>query len=303
MRLDRLAKNVPHETTYVATVYLRDAVVPVEPSLTRHISCGVRTDGTMARESELTCPSGLRIRMRGIKGKDLDGLRDKRKVANGEAIGELLNNCTIEVLERAIYGKLPNFNWADVLIGDRMKAVIALREVSAGDVFDFRTRCRDTDCKEMIDWTLNLSELPVKELTPEAAEKFLNGNSFETAIEEKVVRFKLNTGRDQARLIKMASQMDAQAESRRRDGAAPAPEGRAVLGVYSRLISVDGVDNVMKWLLSLDLADITMLVKAMDAVDCGIDTTIEVICSGDNGCGLKQAVELPLDSTFFSPRT
>lgn len=257
----------------------------------------------MARETILTCPSGLRIRMRGIKGIDLDGLRDKRKVANGEAIGDLLTNCTIEVLERAIYSKLPNFHWADVLIGDRMKAVIGLREVSAGDVFDFRTRCRDSNCREMIDWTLNLSELPVKELTPEAAEVFLNGNSFETSIEETTVRFKLNTGRDQARIIKMAAQMDAQAEARRRDGAALPAEGRAVLGVYSRIISVTGVDNVMKWLLGLDLADISALVKSMDRVDCGIDTTIEVICSGPDGCGLKQAVELPLDSTFFSPRT
>lgn len=259
----------------------------------------------MARETELTCPSGLKIRLRGIKGKDLDGLRDKRRVANGEAISSLLDDCTLEVLDRSIYAKLQNFVWADALIGDRMKAVISLREVSAGDVFNFRVRCRDSGCRQMIDWELNLSELPVRMLPSESAEKFLAGTPFEATVDGSLVKFKLNTGRDQTRLLKLASQMDAQAESRRRDRnrEEAAPEGRAMLGVYSRIVSVDGQDNVMQWLTGLDLADINGLVRTMDKADCGVDTTIEVICSGPEGCGMRQAVELPLDSTFFSPPT
>lgn len=254
----------------------------------------------MAREIELNCPSGLRVKLRGIKGKDLDGLRDKRKVATGEAISTLLDSCTLEILDRAIYEKLTTFAWADALVGDRMKAVVALREATSGDAYDFRLRCRDPECRELIDWSLNLSELPEKKLTPEDAAAYLDGNSFETRINDTLVKFKLRTGRDQVQMLKRVAQMDA----RMRDSKGPrqqqsAAEGRAVIGLYFRIISVEGVDNVMNWLGDLDLSEITQLNKAMDAVDCGLETTIEVICSGMNGCGLRQAVELPLDSTFF----
>lgn len=253
----------------------------------------------MARETELNCPSGLRVRLRGIKGKDLDGLRDKRKVASGEAISTLLDDCTLEVIDRAIYEKLPTFSWADALVGDRMKAVVALREATSGDDYDFRLRCRDPECRQMIDWTIKLSELPEKKLTAETAETYLAGNVFETQIGDSLVKFKLRTGRDQARLLKQISQMDAVSRDSSKGKPQPSAEGRAVIGVFARIISVEGVINVMNWLGELDLSEITQLTKAMDEVDCGLETTIEVVCSGMDGCGLKQAVELPLDSTFF----
>jgi hypothetical protein len=258
----------------------------------------------MARETELTCPSGLRVRLRSIKGKDLDGLRDKRKVATGEAISTLLNECTLEVLDAAIYKDLPTaFSWADTLIGDRMKAIVALRQATSGEEYDFRLRCRDPECREMIDWTINLSDLPEKRLTPENAAVFLSGNVFETLINDTLVKFKLRTGRDQAKLQKQILQMDAAARDHDKKNRQSA-ENRAVIGVFARIISVDGVTNVMDWLGELDLSEINQLSKAMDAADCGIETTIQVVCENvnGNGCGLKQEVELPLDSTFFQQR-
>jgi hypothetical protein len=251
----------------------------------------------MARELELECPSGLKVRLRGIKGKDLDGLRDKRKVANGEAMSELLDACTLEVLERAIYEKSPAFVWADALIGDRMKAMVTLREATSGGEYDFRLRCRDKDCRQMIDWTIDLKDLIVKKMSPESAATYLAGNVFETTIHDAVVKFKLRTGRDEARLLKLAAQMDA--STRDANGKQKTQAGRTLLGVTARIISIEGVDNVSSWLGDLDLSEITQLQKSMDAADCGVETTIEVVCSGEDGCGLRQEVELPLDSTFF----
>lgn len=243
----------------------------------------------MARETELTCPSGLRVRMRGIKGKDLDGLRDKRRVASGEAISDLLDACTIEVLDRAIYDRLPSFAWADALVGDRTRAIVSLRETTSGGEYDFRLRCRDKECRQMIDWTLNLGDLPIKPLSRESAETFLAGNVYETTLNDTLVKFCLNTGRTQARILKLAAQHDSKVQK-------SSSEGRMMLGLAGKIISVGGVDNVMAWLGELDLLDIRQLVEAMDAVDCGVETAIEIVC---DECGLKQEVELPLDSTFF----
>jgi hypothetical protein len=247
----------------------------------------------MAREIELTCPSGLQVRLRSVKGRDLDGLKDKRRVQTGEAISQLLDDCTLEVLERSIYTKAPAFKWADALVGDRMKAIVGLRGATTGDEFEFRIRCQDKECRQMIDWSLDLNTLDVKPLSEESKATFLEqGNSFMTAVAGPIVHFRLSTGRDQIKLAKFAQAIKQPRASN--------DESRLLLGVASRIVQVDGVDDVMKWLGDLDLGEISALIKAMDAVDCGVETGIEITCSGDNGCGLIQQVELPLDSTFFA---
>jgi hypothetical protein len=257
----------------------------------------------MAREIELECPSGLVVLARGVKGKDLDGLRDRRKVASGEAISSLLDDCTLEVRERSIYGKLPNFTWADTLVGDRTFAVIGLRQITAGPTYDFRVRCQDRECREMIDWTIELNELPIKRLSPESAERFQAGNVFETTLDGKVIKFSLPTGRSQTKLVKYAATLDAQARQKRDNGeesnGASSQEGRALLGLAGKIVSVQDVTNVMTWLGELDLKDIGDLSRTMDKVDCGVETGIMVECAGPRGCGLRQEVELPLDSKFF----
>lgn len=249
----------------------------------------------MSRMTELTCPSGLRLKMRGLKGKDLDGLRDKRRVASGESLSELLNDCTIEVADRAIYAGAEKFDWADALLGDRMHAIVGLRSATNGDEYDFRIRCSDAGCRQMIDWTVDLKDLPVKLLPEASKETFLNGNRFETTAMDKRVIFKLTTGRDQASLARKVAQIRQASKSKQGE------HERWLLAVAERIVEVDGVDRVLDWLEDGDLLDIRKLVKDMDAADCGVETGIEIACMGARGCGLEQEVNLPLDSTFFAP--
>lgn len=250
----------------------------------------------MSRMTELTCPSGLRLKLRGLKGKDLDGLRDKRRVASGESISELLNDCTIEVIDRGIYtGGSEKFNWADALLGDRMHAIVGLRSATNGDEYDFRVRCSEPDCRQMIDWTINLSDLPVKSLSAESRAIWQNGNRFETTSMGRRVIFKLTNGRDQMALARKVAQIRVAGKSKQGE------RERWLLAVAERIVEVEGVDSVLEWLEDGDLLDIRRLVKDMDAVDCGVETGIMIACAGSNGCGLEQEVNLPLDSTFFAP--
>lgn len=258
----------------------------------------------MSREMEFPCPSGLRVKLRGVKGKDLDGMRDRKRVASGEAVSKLLDDCTLEVADRSIYTKLPNFTWADTLVGDRTHAIISLRQITAGATYDFRTRCADRDCRQMIDWTIELSDLPIKELSKESAERFLAGNVFETSLNGTAIKFALPTGRSQTKLVKYAAQLDANARQKadrtgEREGGASSSEGRTLLGLAGKIISIDGASNVLAWLGEQDLNDIADLRRTMDDVDCGVETGIEIECAGLEGCGLRQEIELPLDSKFF----
>lgn len=233
--------------------------------------------------------------MRSLKGKDIDKLRDRRKAASGEALMSVLDDATVSILEKSIYSKLPNFTWHDVLIGDSTRATIALRQATSGDEYNFNVRCGDRSCRQPIRWTLNLSELEVRKLPPASAETFLNGNIFEATLAGTKLRYRLNTGRSRTLALKYAQILD----SRSRDKEDESHENRALFSLASKIISVDGVDNVLEWLEEQYLDDITKLVTTIDASDCGVETSVLVVCSGKNGCGMKQEVELPLDRNFF----
>lgn len=248
----------------------------------------------MSRETEITCPSGLQVVMRSLKGKDIDKLKERRKMATGEALMQVLDDCTVKVIEKSIYDKLPTFSWMDALIGDSTRAIVALRQATSGDEYDFNVRCSDRSCRQPIRWSLNLSDLVTRKLPPTSAEAFLNGNVFEAELGGTKIRYRLNTGRSRSLALKYAAQLDA----RKKDDEA-STEGRALFGLATKIISIDGVDNVLEWLNDQYLDEIEKLAKKMDSTDCGVETTIHVVCSGTNGCGLKQEVELPLDRTFF----
>lgn len=248
----------------------------------------------MARETEVTCPSGLQVVLRSLKGKDIDKLRDKRRMATGEALWSVLDDCLVRVIEPSIYSKLQKFTWAETLIGDQTRAIIALRQATSGNSYEFTARCVDRGCRQRIEWTLELDQLPIKQLPPKSAEIFLNGNIFETELNGTKIKYRLNTGRTRAQAIKYAQQLDARASEK--EGPA---EGLALFGLASKIVSIDGVDNVLDWLNDQYLDDINLLAQRIDESDCGVETSIHIVCSGPNGCGLKQETELPLDKTFF----
>lgn len=145
----------------------------------------------------------------------------------------------------------------------------------------------------MIDWSLDLNELPIKVLPEESKRLFVDGNRFQGHACDHDFTYKLRTGHDQLAFAKAALQ-----RAQRKKG--PTDRERTLLGVASRIVEVDGVDNILEWLEDQDLLDLRELIREMDSNDCGIETSIEVVCSGPNGCGLQQEVELPLDGRFFA---
>lgn len=180
-------------------------------------------------------------------------------------------------------------DWRRVLKGDLVAGMLHLTRVSItdGDDYGFDVPCRS--CGKSIPWELQLSDLPVRVLPEKSIEKIRAGEPFEASVAGKKVLFDLQT---------VASEEPVLALMRR--------EGRKVVTIVEILAaqvrSVEGVSNDLRarwnWLNDLSLGELQDLQHAVEDVDCGVETNIEIRCS----CNYVQEVDLPLGRRLFEPR-
>lgn len=236
----------------------------------------------------ITCPSGLTGQIRGMKVREERILTDRKLARSGNQVEELLKNCWEETADAGPYdfGE-KNIDWTKVLQGDRFFALLQIRALTYGPDYAFSVPCHNQACRARVDWELNLSELPVRKLSDESREVFINGNRFETTLPDMGNRvwFKLLTGEDERKLPMLKKNAGDRLLS-------------AMLAY--RIVEIEGVENRDKrqFLEDLSLRDADVLVDEFDRVDCGVDTTIEVECPE---CFAVQEVELPFEKTFFMP--
>jgi hypothetical protein len=237
----------------------------------------------------ITCPSGLTGRIRGMKVREERILADRKLAKHGGQMDELLSSCWEETLDPGPYEfpESAKIDWGKVLQGDRFFALLSLRALTYGPEYAFGLGCRSDSCRARIEWEVDLTKLPVRQLSPESRAAFLAGNRFETVLPDSGTRvgFKLLTGADERKLPALQR-------------ATPDRLLSAVLAY--RVLDIDGVDAKGKrqFLEELSLRDADFLVDEFDRVDCGVDTTIEIECPE---CFLTQEVELPFDKGFFLP--
>ncbi len=183
----------------------------------------------------ITCPSGLSGRIRGMKVREERVLADRKLAKSGGQMDELLGSCWEETLDPGPYslsegGKL---DWGKVLQGDRFFALLMVRALTYGPEYAFGVGCRNDACRARIDWELDLTKLPVREFSEESRAAFIGGNRFETTLPDagKRVRFRLLRGEDERKLPALQR-------------AAPDRLLSAVLAY--RVLDIDGVDAKAK---------------------------------------------------------
>jgi hypothetical protein len=237
--------------------------------------------------SEITCPSGLRGTIRKMKVQEARAFVSQRKSA-GDPMGRLLRACWEETLDCAPYEFLDNkVDWSKVLLGDRLYALTTIRIETHGPEYAFSVTCRERDCRQRIEWELNLDELPVRPLSDENKTLFMDGNRFETRLPEadRRVVFRMLLGEDEARLSKIrqrSSEVDL----------------FDLIGF--RVVEIENEDpkNKRKFIDELSVADADFMLDEFDRVDCGIDTAVDIECPA---CGAVQEIELPFGPTFLMP--
>ncbi len=236
--------------------------------------------------TEIVCPSGLALRVRHLRVRLQRLLTDKQLQRRGEQFTRLLTECTEEVLDAGPYelSSAGALDWAEVLEGDRLYALLQIRVATHGPSYAFDVPCPTPSC-DPIAWELDLNDLPVQPLSDDSRARFVAGNRFETRLPhaQRAAWFKLLTGKDErarARLVRQLGDLGA--------------------AIRARVVEVEGVEpnRLSDFVDDLSFADADHLLDVFDQVDCGVETTIDVRCPD---CAATVEVELPFDRGFFLP--
>jgi hypothetical protein len=237
----------------------------------------------------ITCPSGLVGRIRGMKTREERILADRKLAKSGAQLDQILASCWEETVEPGPYPFATDApNWEKVLQGDRFYTLLAIRIASYGPQYDFNVSCANRDCRAVIPWTVDLSVLPVRELSPESRDAFVSGRNFEAMLPRARRRttFRLLTGVDERRM----------ATQRRIAGERPI----STL-LQARIESIERIDAREKsaFIDDLEMEDVSFLLGEFDRVDCGVETEIGIECPE---CYGVMRVELPFERGFFLPQ-
>ena len=229
---------------------------------------------------QIICPSGLTGLMRGLKVREEKLLTDRKNARSASTTDRLLSACWEETLDPGPYdfadGKI---DWDAVLIGDRVYAATQLYALTYGEIFEFSVTCREESCRSKIEWEVDLSTLPLLELSAESRLAFENGNRLETTIPGLNNRlfFRLLTGKDEKRFQQVRKYARGQ--------------NTAAMLAF-KILEIEGVEEKEKrrFVNELSMGVARELLDEFDRHDCGVDTTIEVECPE---CFAAQEVELP----------
>ena len=236
----------------------------------------------------ITCPTGLAGRIRNMKVREERILADRKLAKAGGQMDQIVAACWEETLHHGAYDFGTAVDWNKVLQGDRFYALLMIRALSYGPEYGFSVTCSNSSCRAIVDWEVNLNDLPVKLLSDESRSIFVAGNHFEATLPDagRKVTFRLLTGADEKRI----------AAQRKANG----NEHPITTMLSIRLDSIEGVDarDKKRFIEELAMSDVAFLRSEFDRVDCGVETEIEVECQE---CYSTTRVELPFDKNFFLP--
>lgn len=218
------------------------------------------------------------LKVREITGHEEDMLANRKMAAN-QKINALIAQCTERVGTITDKGKLSQVV-LDMTVGDRLFAIFAIRRVTVGDEYTFEARC--SNCKHTGQYTIDLSTLDVKEM-PDRAKR-----SFDVTLPSsgQQVKFHPMIGREEMKL----QQIDKKGTD------------SLSLAIIVRLDELGGKAPTLGAVKSLNMKDRQFIRTQFDEVEGGIETEIELDCSG---CyqEFKQELDVGQASFFFPSGT
>lgn len=256
----------------------------------------------------IECPSGLSFHARKLRGSEANLFTDRQLVRKGKLIGKILGSVCEDLVDPGPYsiGEGGSPPWDQLLTGDRVAALVAVRVATYQPEMEFTVQCDNENCRKRFKVDIHLVEdLVVKPLSDGDREAFMAGNKLTTWIEDdngatldpqltggiaangRAVTFHLMTARDERKLQQVGDR---------------APSQQITASLAQRINGIDGVhgNDLIRYLDGCDLDRLQDLVARMDEHDCGIDVDIEVECSH---CGNFMEVQIPLGGKeFFLPR-
>lgn len=186
--------------------------------------------------------------------------------------------------------RLPgNFPTENLLITDRMAALIAVRVLSYGPDYSFKFRC--TTCNQSCPGKVNLQD-DLSTKTPDA--DLREPIRLTLPVSKTVVDGYFLRGGDEEAVLKYAKRMKTQNAE---DG-----DPSSVHRLARQIRKIDGKDmpiNEREALIrDLPMADTVAFRNTMDELESGIDLTVRPTCSL---CGAENELQMPFDLEFFRP--
>lgn len=215
------------------------------------------------------------VEVREITGAEEDMLASK-SVPPARKMGELITRCltrvgmiTEPVKMHEVTQSLP--------VGDRVYLIFALRRVTFGDEYSFQDECPSEDCKRKSLYSIDLSTLEKKDM-PDRMKRVFTAK----LPSGKDVTYRTMYGADEERVAKFSRTDDAISQT-----------------MLLRLEMLAGEPPTLKSVKALGMKDRQAIRALFEAVDGGVDTTVEMECPV---CG--HAFERELDighPSFFFP--
>lgn len=260
------------------------------------------TDRPVKRtHANISLPSGLKGIIRRMKMKELNQMTARSTVRKGNILEKLFQGVWTETAELGIYeppfaefpkdsNNQPVLDWQRILQGDRNVLLMEIRKLVRGSSFDFDITCKM--CRQIIRWTIDLSQLEVYPLSNEAKDQLRTSGKNEFLVtlpySGDEVSFKLMQGVDQNAMAK------ASIES---------PDDQYTISTVQRLVYIPGAEKPQdrkEYVEEMDPEDADFLRTEWQSMDCDVQTTTSVECTT---CGKIQQVSLPLDEDFLFKRS
>lgn len=246
-------------------------------------------------ELEVVLPSGMRGVLGKLRGFDAGLLTNRQKRMTGEADEEVLATRWLKTLDPGPYdgtgvlGKDGKVDWRRALQGDRFAVLMLSRCLAYGPIYKCIAAPCDVCGRDMPIEVNVIRDSWVQRLSPESATAFRAGNKLEFGPLPSTGRrvwFELATGETERKVSGLLKDN---------------PDQPLFAVMRARVVEVEGVSphELNEFLLYLPEDDGSALRAHFDAVDCGIETTVQAQCPFPM-CGAQNERTIPFARDFFS---
>lgn len=238
---------------------------------------------------EITCPSGLRGVLRGMKVKDEQLFTDRKLTKSGQVITRLLDACWVETQDPGPYNlQGGRMLWGSALSSDRTYTLLQLRIASHGPDYEFRVTCSNGVCQYAFGWGVDLSKFDIRPVSEAGRQAVKSGVPAQISlVDGRVAKCKLLTGDDEQFFASLG----------------PEHENKMIINNLARRIVE--LDSKTGWLDIVALVEdmeskvADALLDATDDLEGGVETGFDVECPK---CHSTQSMVLPFEPGFFSSR-
>lgn len=218
------------------------------------------------------------VQVREITGNEEDMLASQQ-VPSAQKISQLLAGCVTRIGSVTDQGLIAGMV-QDLTVGDRVFLIFAIRRVTLGDELPVREKC--PECKVttlfMVDLDKDLTSRPMPDPTKRVFDVMLPSGL--------AARFRVSTGQDEANMAKLVRRQQHKSDALSQS-------------LLMRLEMLGDEKPTLKMVKSLGMRDRNFLRDQFQAVEGGVDTTLELECPA---CGHAWEKDLDLSaSNFFFP--